>query len=65
MKTCLALVAVCMIVSPGRAAADHEAEARRVLTSILAKDYVAAAKNFNEQMMAALPPGKLGQTYEN
>jgi murein DD-endopeptidase MepM/ murein hydrolase activator NlpD len=64
MKICLALVTACMIASTAWAS-DYEAAARQVLTNILAKDYVAAAKNFNEQMMAALPPEKLGQVFEN
>lgn len=43
---------------------DFEAEARDVVKAILAKDYAAATKNFNDTMMKGLPPEKLKQVYE-
>lgn len=43
---------------------DFEAEARDVAKAIIAKDYEAAAKNFNATMMKGLPPATLKQVYE-
>lgn len=43
---------------------DFEAEARDVAKAIIAKDYEAAAKNFNAAMMKGLPPATLKQVYE-
>jgi murein DD-endopeptidase MepM/ murein hydrolase activator NlpD len=63
MKICVALATVCLMAATAWAA-DYEAEARAVLANILAKDYAAAAKNFDAKMMTALPPATLKQVFE-
>jgi murein DD-endopeptidase MepM/ murein hydrolase activator NlpD len=63
MKTCFALALACLLAASA-SAADYEAAAREVLANIVAKNYTAAAKNFDEKMMSALPPDKLQQVFE-
>jgi murein DD-endopeptidase MepM/ murein hydrolase activator NlpD len=63
MKISVALATMCLIAATA-GAADYEAEARAVLANILAKDYAAAAKNFDAKMMTALPPATLKQVFE-
>ena len=63
MKTSITIAIICMIAGAA-VAADFEAAAREVLRNIIVKDYSAAAKNFDERMMAALPPARLQQVFE-
>jgi hypothetical protein len=63
MKICLSLATVCLLAATA-GSADYEAAARAVLANILAKDYAAAAKNFDAKMMTVLPPATLKQVFE-
>ncbi|MGZ7032393.1 MAG: peptidoglycan DD-metalloendopeptidase family protein [Thermoanaerobaculia bacterium] len=64
MRKCFVIITTLLIASPCRPA-DFEAAAREVLANIVAKNYTAAAKNFDDRMMAALPPAKLREVMEN
>jgi hypothetical protein len=64
MRKSLVVIAICFMATPCRPA-DFESAARELLANIVAKNYTAAAKNFDDRMMAALPPAKLREVMEN
>jgi hypothetical protein len=61
MRFALILLA---LLSGSASAPSLETRARQLLADIVAGNYEAAAKDFNAQMMAGLPPAKLKEVFE-
>ena len=64
MPTWILFVAIFGFFAPA-SSVPYEDTAREILANIVAGNYPAAAKNFDDRMMAALPPDKLQQVFEN